>query len=139
MRDTTPGEITLDELLTSSGKYVARAAEADASVRANALVLLKRVNALLTELKITHVMVSSGFRTAASNASLPNSAKKSLHMVGKAIDLVDNDSEIKGIILRNPSILTRHSLWMEDPFATPTWVHFDIGDRKDRPIRIFRP
>lgn len=102
--------------------------------------LLDKVNALLRDLEWpSPVYVSSGWRPAAVNASIPNSAKKSHHMIGKAIDIKDPKGELARAILNRPELLTKHSLWIEDPNFTKGWVHLDTGTRSKRPIQIFKP
>lgn len=110
----------------------------------NVTILLEKVNALLWELKITEAKVSSGWRPAAINANVANSAKKSHHMTGKAIDLIDDKNQsIASKILTNPTLLKKYELWLEDPACTKgvhsNWVHLDIGTRTERPLRMFKP
>lgn len=110
----------------------------------NINILLEKVNALLWELKITEAKVSSGWRPAAINANVANSAKKSHHMTGKALDILDDAGQsIAAKILLNPELLKRYDLWLEDPAHTKgkhtNWVHLDIGTRTDRPLRMFKP
>src|SRR4051812_4894796 len=87
--------ITLDQYLTSNGRYPERMSspECTPAVKSAAMELLARVNRLLNDLDITKIDISSGFRTAASNAKQPGAAKKSNHMSGSAIDLVDDRSQ----------------------------------------------
>jgi len=134
--------LTLDDLITSSGKYLDRANsdELTDEVKANGEALLKKVNALLEELEITDVKVSSGFRPSAVNATIKNAAKKSLHQICRAIDLEDADGKIDEAIKNKPEVLTKFSLWLEHPDDTKGWSHLDDSDtRKDRPVRIFKP
>lgn len=139
--------ITLHTLLTSSDKYPDRALDPEATdeVVENGIDLVKQVNALLEDLESTASDISSGFRPASINANTPNSAKKSLHMVCKAVDLVDDkDQTLAKLIATNSDLLTKHSLWLEHPDSTKgkstNWVHLDNSStRKDRPIRIFKP
>jgi len=133
--------ITLKDYLTASGKYPDREkhSELNDELLANAEELLKRVNAFLMDLGVVEVKVSSGFRPSSVNASLPNSAKKSLHMQCKAIDLEDPNGELDALFVSNPSLKTRHNLWQENPASTKSWAHLDIGIRWERPSRIFNP
>lgn len=110
----------------------------------NITILLEKVNALLFELKISSAKVSSGWRPAAINANVANSAKKSHHMTGKAIDILDDKSQsLANKILTNPDVLKKYDLWLEDPAHTKgkntNWVHLDLGPRADRPLRMFKP
>ena len=113
-------------------------------VQDNLIILLEKVNALLWELKIQKASVSSGWRPAAINSTVKNAAKTSLHMTGKAIDVLDDGSQSFAFkILANPDLLKKYDLWIEDPSHTKgkntNWVHLDIGTRTDRPLRMFKP
>lgn len=143
---TTSIMLTLKRYLTADNKYPDREThvELNDEIKKNAEDLLKRVNALLIDLGIDKVSVSSGFRTSAVNANTPGSAKKSAHMTGRAVDLVDDKNQtICKKILAKPELLKKHGLWMEDPAHTigrnTNWCHLDVVDRKDRPIRVFKP
>ncbi len=138
--------ISLEQLLTSNGRYPDRKSSPECTdeVKANAQKLLDKVNALLKDLSIIKVDISSGFRTSAANSNISNAAKKSLHMQGRALDLVDTkDQSLAKLILSKPELLKKYDLWLEDPSATigknTNWVHLDIGIRSDRPIRTFKP
>lgn len=133
--------LTQQDILTSSGKYPDRATSSECSqiVKDNVVKLIVQVNMLLEELKIENPIVSSGFRTAAANAALTNSAKHSLHMEGKAVDIEDKDESLKNLILAHPNLLHKYQLWMEDGHSTPGWMHLDCGNRTDRALRVFKP
>lgn len=110
----------------------------------NLTILLEKVNALLFELKIASAKVSSGWRPASINANIANAAKKSHHMTGKAIDILDDSNQsLSAKILSQPDLLKKYQLWLEDPAHTKgkntNWVHLDIGVRSDRPLRMFKP
>lgn len=113
-------------------------------IQNNIIILLEKVNALLWDLKINKASVSSGWRPAAINANVANSAKKSLHMTGKAIDLLDDAAQsLAAKILSQPDLLVKYDLWLEDPTHTKgqntNWTHLDIGTRSPRPLRMFKP
>lgn len=136
--------ITLQEYLTSSNKYPARArsGEVTLEVIANAEKLLKAVNALLEDLKWDKpVSISSGFRTSAANAGIVNAAKKSAHMTGEAIDISDdkNQSLCKAC---TKEMLEKHGLYREDSDYTKgnntNWTHLQIRPTKSGK-RIFQP
>jgi len=110
----------------------------------NIIILLEKVNAILWELKITKASVSSGWRPAAINSQVTNAAKKSLHMTGKAIDILDDKNQsLANKILTQPDLLKKYNLWLEDPACTKgkvtNWVHLDFGSRSERPLRMFKP
>lgn len=138
--------ISLKDYLTASGSYPARETDKECTdeVKANANVLLVQVNALLKELGVQSSKVSSGFRPSEVNANTPHSAKKSLHQVGLAVDILDSqDQALANMIKAKPELLKKYNLWMENPSNTKgkftNWVHLDVGIRTDRPIRIFNP
>jgi hypothetical protein len=110
----------------------------------NALNLLKKVNALLNDLGVQKVKVSSGFRPSEINSGLPNSAKRSLHMFGMAVDIHDDKEQSLGKLIANrPDLLKKYNLWIEDLGSTQgknsNWTHLDCGNRTDRPSRCFKP
>ena len=138
--------INLNDYLTSSGSYPDRAksSELTAELISNANTLLPKVNALLDELGIKNVKISSGFRTSEANVATPNSAKKSAHMICKAIDILDDKSQTLGkLIASRPDLLKKHGLMIEDLGSTigkiTNWVHLDDVVRSDRPSQSFHP
>jgi uncharacterized protein YcbK (DUF882 family) len=112
--------------------------EYDIEIESSAKDLIKRVNNLLNALGIDQVGVTSGWRPKQINAKA-SGAKKSLHMVGKAVDLSDKDGKLKSLIEKNSELLIDFGLWMESPDSTPTWCHLDTGIRSVRAVRIFKP
>lgn len=108
-------------------------------VNGNALDLIKRVNNLFIALKIPVPPVTSGFRPWAINAKV-GGAKRSLHAIGKAVDLSDPGNHIgKDIIQNHSHLLLDYGIWLENPEKTPNWLHADTGIRSDRLIRVFNP
>lgn len=135
------------EIITEKAFFMGRDAtyknELTQELMDNAKKLLEKVNKLLTELNITKATVTSGWRPAAINAATAGSAKKSLHMVCKAVDILDDaDQTLAKLILANPDLLKKYDLWIEDPASTKgkntNWVHLDFGTRTDRPLRMFK-
>lgn len=133
--------ISLNDYITASGKYPDRAKSPELTdeVRKNATVLLELVNSLLADLGVESVKVSSGFRPSDVNSKVPGAAKKSLHMTGMAIDLEDADGALDALITKNPDILDKYGLWLENPASTNGWSHLDNGIRPARKVRIFHP
>jgi len=133
--------LTLNDLLTSSGKYPDRAKspELTPEVLNNAKILLDKVNKFLEEIGMTNVKVSSGFRPASVNAATPGAAKKSNHMVCKAVDLEDPDGDLDAIVGMNDVGLKKYGLFQEDPSSTPKWCHLDDAVRSPRPKNVFKP
>lgn len=110
----------------------------------NALVLLDKVNSLLEELGIKTGNVTSGWRPSAINSKTANAAKRSAHMMGKAVDLLDNSNQdLAKLIASRPDLLRKYELFMEDIKSTrgqnTNWCHLDNMSRSDRPSRIFIP
>lgn len=140
VRRRTVEVINLEQYITASGKYKERlnSNELTKEVKDNAVILLNKVNQLLEELNFKNAIVSSGFRPSEVNAATKGSAKHSLHMTGKAIDIADANHALAHAILANPGLLKKYGLWMEDISATPTWCHLDIGIRTDRELRVFK-
>lgn len=131
--------LILEDLVTASGKYPERfkSPELTLEVIDNGMALLDKVNALLSDLGIQNVKVSSGFRPSAVNAGIPNAAKKSSHMICKAIDLEDPDGKLDKLIESRPDLLRKYGLFQENPVSTKNWAHLDCADRPDRPSRQF--
>lgn len=126
------------------GREKTYASELTQEIINNANELLDKVNALLFDLKVQSASVTSGWRPAAINSQTPNAAKRSLHMIGKAVDIKDDDNQSLGkAILCRPELLKQYGLWIEDLASTKgqntNWVHLDIGTRSDRPLRMFKP
>jgi uncharacterized protein YcbK (DUF882 family) len=133
--------ISLEDFITASGKYKERlkSEELTQDVKNNGEKLLNRVCQLLKELGINKAVVSSGFRPSSINGKIKGAAKKSLHMLGKAIDLADVDGKLYKAISSKPELLKKYGLWLEHKDDTPTWVHLDMSSlRTDREVRIFR-
>lgn len=116
-----------------------------AKAEANAIDLLLRVNSLFEVIGWDEpVTVSSGFRPSEINRKVSGAAKGSYHLIGRAIDILDTEGRLKHafnpLMDKNASDLLRQlGLFMEHPDYCPTWVHFDTGNRVDRPTRVFRP
>jgi hypothetical protein len=141
--------LTVIDVITSSGKYPERVDSHDltADVLANGAALVRKVNALLADLKAFHglavdldsIEVSSGFRPPKINEETPGASKRSLHITLNAVDLHDPGNQIGQCIEKAPWLLIEHDLWNENPRYTPGWCHLDQGDRKKRLVRIFNP
>jgi hypothetical protein len=95
----------------------------------NANVLLKRVNDLLNDVQLQDsYKVSSGWRPAMINAAVTNAAKRSNHMRGKAVDIIDTkDQKLANYLLANLDKLEKYGLWLESPKYTigknTNWIH----------------
>lgn len=92
------------------------------------------MNALLKELEVV-ATVSSGFRPSAANSNA-GGAKKSAHMSGEAIDLVDIDGKLK--VKMSLELLKKYDLYMESGEYTKTWLHLQTRPTRSG-RRIFIP
>lgn len=117
--------ITLNDYITASGKYPERlkSPELTDEVKKNAQQLLDKVNALLKDLNLKDIKVSSGFRPSAVNANIKGAAKKSNHLIGNAIDLLDPKNKLDELFMNNLKLLEKHGLYLEHPSKTNTWSH----------------
>lgn len=81
------------------------------------------------------LIISSGWRPAAINSTIPGAAKRSNHVIGLACDFKDPNGEIDAWLDNNQDLLESLGAWQENSSATPNWAHIDIGVRviKDRP------
>lgn len=119
---------------------LSHAGEITDEIRNNAKDLCDRVGCLLVDIGTRSVSLSSGWRPAEINAKIPNASRKSLHMIGKAVDLIDTrEKELYTAIAAQPHLLEKYGLWLEDGASTGGWVHLDTGDRRARAVRIFKP
>ena len=114
--------ISLNQYITADGAHPERlkSYELTSDVIRNAKELLTRVNALLITLSV-NPKVTSGFRPSDVNKILPNSAKRSAHMTGQAVDLADADGALDKAC--TVTVLKAFDLYREDSTATPGWCH----------------
>lgn len=141
--------LTLDMYLTANGRYKDRAKHKELTLELlkNAEVLITAVNQLLTELKVSKVDVSSGFRPTDVNKAVPNASKKSAHQICMAVDLVDDKAQTLAKRLEDDfkangdkSLLVKYELYLESPKHTMGkqvgWVHLQTRPTRNR---IFIP
>lgn len=146
--------MTFNDFVTASGKYPERlkSPELTDSVKKEIQITFDTVKAFFEELglDINNYSVSSGFRPSGVNAATPGAAKKSAHMVGTAVDILDDKNQTLGKLIRKiqnnqgkKGILGRHKLMMEKLEATigkfTNWVHLDRVVRSERPSMEFQP
>jgi len=118
-------QISIKDYLTASGKYPEREnhPEVTPELIANATILLDKVESLLNDLGIEHVIVSSGFRPSEVNAQTKGSAKHSTHMTGEGIDIADPKNELDNLLLTRQDLLIKYDLYQESPDSSPRWSH----------------
>ena len=136
--------ITIKDYLTASGTYPDREThkEVNSELIKNAEILLKKVNELLKFLNFKGtVKVSSGFRPSDVNSKIANAAKKSAHMTGEAIDLLDDSNQTLCKLITK-EILEKFDLYREDSDATKgkvtNWCHLQTR-KTSSGNRIFKP
>lgn len=113
--------ISAQQILTSDGKFPARAKVATAAILAAAGDLAIRLAALLSTYG-SRPPISSGYRTPEANKAA-GGAPKSSHLEGKAVDFADSKRKFADWCMANLPELQKHGLYMENPKKTPTWVH----------------
>jgi len=99
----------------------------------NAKRLVDALNAFRKEFG-KPMYVSSGYRSPEDNKKAGGSSK-SAHLTLEACDFKDN-GELFEFIKKDPLVLERCGLYLEDPSFTPTWIHLQIRPTKNR---IFLP
>lgn len=125
--------ITRDEILMGRDKQ----APLTGLMEVNLKKLLQAVNKLRAAYN-KPMIVSSGYRPAAINATIPGAAKKSNHMACLAVDFADRDGKLAEYCLNNLKLLEEFGLWMEDPAHTKGWVHLQrVPPRSGN--RVFKP
>lgn len=137
-------DLYFTDYVTKQDRRLQYVTEFTPQILANAQKLLIQVNALLNDLGIKSGNVTSGWRPAGINSATPNAAKSSYHMLGLAVDILDNGKQdLAHLIASRPDLLKKYNLWLEDPNFTKgkntNWAHLDLGVRQDRPSRIFLP
>lgn len=102
-------------------------AEFDPSIEENAKELLKKVNALFTELRdLTNkdfdLELTSGWRPKTYSRELGLSTR-SHHTTGRAVDIRDINNAKYDLLVANRPLFERKGLALEHKSATPTWLH----------------
>lgn len=77
------------------------------------------------------ITIVSAARCEKHNKSV-GGAQRSAHIEGIAADL-KRTPELLAFLIAN---LEKFNVWMEDPLATPTWIHIDLRNRGT--TRIFK-
>ncbi|ALV06712.1 D-Ala-D-Ala carboxypeptidase family metallohydrolase [Roseateles depolymerans] len=125
--------ITLDDYFM--GRREKYPAALTTEIERNAARTVDLANKLLTEAQsygvtvdqhpANHSTVSSGWRPPEVNAATPNSAARSKHMTGQAIDIYDPDGDLDEWLMtgQGQAVLSALGLWMEHPSATKGWCH----------------
>lgn len=136
--------IKIDDYITSSGRYPERAdsPELHKATILYATELLERVNKALKYLGLEDRFkdVSSGFRPTNSN-KIANGSKKSAHLFGQAIDIVDDKSQTLCKAFTK-EVLEMFDLYREDSDYTigknTNWTHLQTRPTRSG-RRVFKP
>jgi hypothetical protein len=116
----------------------------------NAVRWVDVANKLIERLELYGVMVdrnpstgtqlNSGWRPPAVNAAVPTASKTSLHMVGLAGDVHDENNRIDTFLMTpaGQSLLIELGVWLEHPDSTPQWSHWQIVPPHSG-NRVFKP
>lgn len=131
--------ITIDRAITSDGKYPDRASSTELTleVRTNLGKTVEAVNKLLADLKVTSVVINSGFRTVKANVAAGGS-RFSAHCQGLALDLQDKNGDLYRLCSVNIPLMKKHGLYMESNPPTIGWLHLTIR-RPASGNTIFKP
>jgi hypothetical protein len=120
------------------GRDRTHADELTPDIRANASVIVDKVNRLLHAAGRTTASVRSGWRPVEVNAATSGAAPGSKHLTARACDVADPDRSLARWCLANLDQLEFIGLWMEDPAYTHSWVHLQsVAPGSGR--RVFRP
>jgi hypothetical protein len=127
-------KITVNDVLTASGRYPERATRPECTdvIKANAQALCNKVNAFLDELGYTGKRdVTSGFRPLSVNEVTSNAGKKSHHLTGNALDILDDkDQTLAKLAESRSDLLEKYGLYMEDHRNTKgkntNWFHVQV-------------
>ena len=116
--------ITVDEYLAQHG--AGYEAELDDDLRANAQITVDRANAVLEAFGESRGL-RSGWRPRSVNDATPNAAHNSRHITCEAIDIEDDDKRLQEWCSEHDGErLIPFDCYMENPIATPSWVHLQI-------------
>lgn len=132
--------LTVERLLNGYDKSIQFKKEVTPELLENLQKTVDIINQFLKHVGIVNEIVSSGFRPVSVNEMTVNSAKKSNHILGLAVDLKDVNHNIFKAILKPENLAKAQELgiYFEDARATKTWIHMQIVPPKSGK-RIFKP
>lgn len=132
-------DITVDDILTSSGRYPDRPKKypPSAQVMAHALILVSRLNQIQLYWE-RQLRLTSGYRPREINKTIKGAANNSLHIIGAAADIADPDWTFAKFCNDDVGMLENCGLYMEDTHATPGWVHLQCFAPRSG-MRVFKP
>jgi len=122
--------LTVKKLLNGYDEYMQFKKEINEELLSNLKDLADKVNEFLNHvgLRADQIVINSGFRPQAVNEATANSAKKSNHILGLAVDLKDPFNNLFNAFMKeeNLSKAKELGLYFENPRHTSTWVHIQI-------------
>lgn len=127
-------KFTVAELL-KAGSHKWAEKDVDAVTLRNLDDLCRKVNALGYQ---PPMRASSCLRSLADQKRINPSAMGSSHLYGCAVDIADPKGELKKWLETRYGELVNCGLYMENPKATPTWVHLQTYAPRSM-SRIFNP
>lgn len=127
-------KFTVAELL-KAGSHKWAEKDVDAVTLRNLEDLCRKINALGYQ---PPMRASSCLRSLADQKRINPSAMGSSHLYGCAVDIADPKGELKKWLETRYGELVNCGLYMENPKATPTWVHLQTYAPKSM-SRIFNP
>lgn len=130
MKKENKSMITAEEVLMGRAKQEDLTDE----LKANLEKLLEALNKFRKEYG-SPMYVSSGYRPAELNKTI-GGGSKSAHMSLQACDFRDTDGKLFEFIKKDPDILERCGLYLEDPRWTVGWIHLQC---RKASRRIFLP
>lgn len=122
--------VTKEEILMNRIKYEDLSPE----LKANLDDLVAKVN-VIRKAYGKPLIVSSGYRSPAQNAAA-GGAKRSNHMILRAVDFADSSREFTKWCLANIDLLNKVGLYMEDPNTAVSWVHLQSTPTKNNPFKV---
>ncbi len=106
-------DLYFTDFVTKADRRKQYASDFTQEINNNAIILLDKVNSLLGELGITTGNVTSGWRSPSINAKTANAAKRSAHLIGKAVDLADNhNQDLAKLVASRPDLLRKYDLFI---------------------------
>lgn len=100
-------------------------------------VLLERINKV-REAWGKPMIVTSGLRSEADQARINPGAPKSKHLLGAAVDILDQDGKLAEWVKEHLDLMEEIGFWFEDFSSTVGWVHFQVMPPKSGK-RVFLP
>lgn len=101
----------------------------DTEIDTNLQILCDKLN-MIRNLWNHPMIVTSALRSEEQQEDLIkkglSNAKRSLHLLGCAADILDINGQLKQWLKENPEVLENAELWCEASEYTPTWCHFQI-------------